>query len=172
VCRDSALTVTTTWQVSGISIKVNVSLSEVVAILSRRQMFFHSMFSLGDEYCGLDFGRVKDAGRGAASIQGVKHMMRNFTGLALGLATALTLAGCETPQGQAAGGGAIIGGATGALLGAAISGRPEGALLGGVAGAATGAMVGSASAANGPPPRRCAEYYYDYYGREVCRSWY
>lgn len=99
-------------------------------------------------------------------------MIRKFTVLALGLATTLALTGCETPQGQAAGGGAIIGGATGALLGAAISGRPEGALLGGVAGAATGAMVGSASAANRPPPRRCTEYYYDYYGREVCRSWY
>jgi hypothetical protein len=99
-------------------------------------------------------------------------MMRKFTALALGLATALALSGCDTPQGQAAGGGAVIGGATGALLGAAISGRPEGALLGGVAGAATGAMVGSASAANAPPPRRCAETYYDYYGRPVCRAWY
>ena len=98
-------------------------------------------------------------------------MMRKLTGLALGLAATLALVGCDTPQGQAAGGGAIIGGATGALLGAAISNRPEGALLGGVAGAATGAMIGSASAANAPP-RRCADYYYDYYGREVCRSWY
>lgn len=99
-------------------------------------------------------------------------MTGKFVGLALGLAATLALAGCDTPQGQAAGGGAIIGGATGALLGAAITGRPAGALIGGVAGAATGAMVGSASAANRPPPRRCAEYYYDYYGREVCRAWY
>jgi len=79
-------------------------------------------------------------------------MMRKISGLAIGLAAALTLAGCDTPQGQAAGGGAIIGGATGALLGAAITHRPGGALLGGVAGAATGAMIGSASAANPPPP--------------------
>ena len=99
-------------------------------------------------------------------------MTGKFTGVALSLATALALAGCDTPQGQAAGGGAIIGGATGALLGAAITGRPAGALIGGVAGAATGAMVGSASAANPPPPRRCAEFYYDYYGRQVCRAWY
>jgi len=99
-------------------------------------------------------------------------MMRKLTGLALGLAAALTLAGCDTPQGQAAGGGAIIGGATGALLGAALTHRPGGALLGGVAGAATGAMIGSASAGDGGPRRRCADYYYDYYGRQVCREWY
>jgi predicted small secreted protein len=103
-------------------------------------------------------------------------MMLKISGLALGLAAALSLAGCNTPEGQAAGGGAVVGGATGALLGAAITGRPAGALLGGVAGAATGAMVGSASArAHDPdyaPPRRCAEVYYDYYGRERCRAWY
>jgi predicted small secreted protein len=106
-------------------------------------------------------------------------MMLKISGLALGLAAALSLAGCNTPEGQAAGGGAVVGGATGALLGAAITGRPGGALLGGVAGAATGAMVGSASARNRddddygpPPPRRCAEVYYDYNGRERCRAYY
>jgi hypothetical protein len=99
-------------------------------------------------------------------------MRVKICGLALGLAAAMLLAGCDTPQGQAAGGGAIIGGATGALLGAAITHRPGGALLGGVAGAATGAMIGSASAGEGAPPRRCADYYYDYYGRQVCREWY
>ncbi|MDE3176669.1 MAG: glycine zipper 2TM domain-containing protein, partial [Pseudomonadota bacterium] len=66
--------------------------------------------------------------------------------------------------------------ATGALLGAAISDRPAGALLGGVAGAAAGAMVGSATARPQDdyyaPQRRCAEYYYDYNGRRVCRSFY
>jgi predicted small secreted protein len=104
-------------------------------------------------------------------------MMLKFSGLALGLAAALSLAGCNTPEGQSAGGGAIIGGATGALLGAAITGRPGGALVGGVAGAATGAMIGAAAAhpqdpGYVPPPRRCAEFYYDYYGRRVCRAWY
>ncbi len=104
-------------------------------------------------------------------------MMRNVSGLALAMAAALSLAGCNTPQGQGAAGGAVLGGATGALLGAAVSNRPEGALLGGVAGAATGAMIGSAAAGPqdpgyAPPPRRCAEYYYDYYGRQVCRAWY
>ncbi len=99
-------------------------------------------------------------------------MMRNMSGLALGLAAALSLAGCDTPQGQAAGGGAILGGAAGALLGAVITHRPGGALIGGVAGAATGAMIGSASAGDGGPQGRCADYYYDYYGRQVCRAWY
>ena len=103
-------------------------------------------------------------------------MMLKITGLALVAATALSLAGCNTPEGQGAAGGAVIGGATGALLGAAISDRPAGALLGGVAGAAAGAMVGSASARpqdeEYAPRRRCAEYYYDYDGRRVCRSFY
>jgi hypothetical protein len=103
-------------------------------------------------------------------------MTLKFTGLALGLAAALALGGCNTPEGQGAAGGAVLGGATGALLGAAVSNRPEGALLGGVAGAATGAMIGSASARprdpDYAPPRRCAEVYYDYYGRERCRAWY
>jgi hypothetical protein len=140
--------------------------------LSRPRQFFHSIFSSKDECCGVEFGRANDAERRAASLRGEETMMRRMSGLALGLAAALSVAGCDTPQGQAAGGGAIIGGATGALLGAAITHRPGGALLGGVAGAATGAMIGSASAANPPPPRRCADYYYDYYGRQVCRAWY
>jgi predicted small secreted protein len=104
-------------------------------------------------------------------------MMRKVSGLVLGVVAALSLAGCDTPEGQGAAGGAVIGGATGALLGAAITHRPAGALIGGVTGAAAGAMVGSASArpqdpGYAPPPRRCAEYYYDYYGRQVCRAWY
>jgi predicted small secreted protein len=108
-------------------------------------------------------------------------MILKVSVLALGVAAALSLAGCNTPEGQGAAGGAVIGGATGALLGAAITNRPGGALLGGVAGAATGAMIGSAAARPQdpgyappppPPPRRCAEFYYDYYGRQVCRAWY
>src|SRR5437763_16738072 len=101
-------------------------------------------------------------------------MMLKVSGLALAVAASLSLAGCNTPEGQGAAGGAVIGGATGALLGAAISDRPSGALLGGVAGAAAGAMVGSASARprDGEyyeaPRRRCAEFYYDYEGRRVC----
>ena len=104
-------------------------------------------------------------------------MMRKVWGLALAVATAFSAAGCNTPEGQGAAGGAVIGGATGALLGAAVTNRPGGALLGGVAGAAAGAMVGSAAArpqdpGYAPPPRRCAEFYYDYYGNRVCRAYY
>ena len=103
-------------------------------------------------------------------------MMLKFSGLALGLAAALSLAGCNTPEGQGAAGGAVLGGATGALLGAALTGRPGGAVIGGVTGAATGAMVASAMTPRdpgyAPPPRRCAEFYYDYYGNRVCRTYY
>jgi len=68
-------------------------------------------------------------------------------------ATAIALAGCETPQQQNAAGGAVLGGATGAIIGTAVShGSPAGALVGGALGAATGAMVGSAATPPGPPP--------------------
>ncbi len=68
-------------------------------------------------------------------------------------ASAIALAGCETPQQQNAAGGALLGGATGAIIGSAVShGSPGGALVGGALGAATGAMVGSAATPPGPPP--------------------
>jgi uncharacterized protein YcfJ len=103
--------------------------------------------------------------------------MRTWIGLTLALATAISLAGCDTPQGQNATGGALLGGATGALLGSALSGgRPGATVVGAVAGAATGAMVASAATPQGPgyapPPRRCAEFYYDYYGNRICRAYY
>jgi hypothetical protein len=100
--------------------------------------------------------------------------MKKWIALSLALAAAPSLAGCDTPQGQNAAGGAIVGGTTGALLGAALTGRPGGALVGGVTGAATGAMVASAATPPGPPPPppRCAEFYYDYYGNRVCRAYY
>jgi len=102
--------------------------------------------------------------------------MKKLTCLSLALAMATSLAGCDTPQGQNAAGGAVMGGATGALLGAALTGRPGGAVIGGVTGAATGAMVASAMTPQdpgyAPPPRRCAEFYYDYYGNRVCRTYY
>jgi predicted small secreted protein len=95
--------------------------------------------------------------------------MKKLVLLSLALATALSTAGCNTPQGQNAAGGAVIGGATGALIGAATTGRASGALVGGAIGAAGGAMIGAAATPTGP---RCANYYYDYYGNPVCRSYY
>ena len=95
------------------------------------------------------------------------------------MATAVSLAGCDTPQGQNAAGGAIIGGATGALIGGALTNRPGGALAGAAIGAASGAVIGASATPPGPgyyppgpPPGRCAEWYYDYYGNRVCRSYY
>jgi predicted small secreted protein len=100
----------------------------------------------------------------------------------LALAAGLSLAGCNTPQGQNAGAGAVLGGATGAVIGAAASGgRPGATIVGGVIGAATGAMIGSAATPPGPyygPPyygpyrRRCAEWVYDAEGRRYCDAFY
>lgn len=105
--------------------------------------------------------------------------MKKFVFLSLAIAAAMPLAACDTPQGQNAAGGAILGGATGALLGGALTHHAGGAVVGGLAGAATGAMIGSAATPPGPgyypppgPPPRCAEWYYDYYGNRVCRSYY
>ncbi len=100
--------------------------------------------------------------------------MKRILSLSLVLALALPMAACNTPQGQNAAGGALVGGAGGALLGAAVSGgRPGGAVVGGVLGAATGAMVGSAmTPQGGPPPRQCAQVGYDYYGNRVCQAYY
>ena len=102
--------------------------------------------------------------------------MRKWVALTAALATAVLLAGCNTPEGQNAAGGALLGGTTGALVGGALSNSGSGALVGAVTGAAAGAMLGAAStptqAGYAPPPRRCAEWYYDYYGNRVCRTYY
>jgi osmotically inducible lipoprotein OsmB len=98
-------------------------------------------------------------------------------------ATLLTLglAGCETP-GERAAGGAVIGGVGGALVGRAVTGRPQGAWVGAGVGAVGGALIGASTArpqqqcgydaygrqvcyAPQPRPVRCG---YDYYGRQVC----
>ncbi|HYA72009.1 MAG TPA: glycine zipper domain-containing protein [Roseiarcus sp.] len=106
--------------------------------------------------------------------------MKKLMFLSLAMATAVSVAGCNTPQGQNAAGGAVLGGATGALIGGALTNRPSGAVAGGIVGAATGAMIGSAATPPGPgyypppgpPPGNCAEWYYDYYGNRVCRAYY
>lgn len=110
-------------------------------------------------------------------IYGVRRM-KKWLLLPTALAAALAVSACNTPQGQNAAGGALLGGATGAAIGAVASnGHASGALLGGAIGAATGAMIGSAAtpAYYGPGPvpgPRCAEWYYDYYGNRVCRYYY
>ena len=96
--------------------------------------------------------------------------MTRWIALSLALAAGISLAGCNTPQGQNAAGGALIGGATGATIGAVASGgRPGATIVGGVAGAAAGAMIGSAMT---PQPGRCAQWGYDYYGNRVCTAYY
>ena len=110
-------------------------------------------------------------------------MRTTFLGAGL-LASALALSGCNTPQGQNAAGGAVLGGATGALIGGLATGRAGGALAGGALGAATGAIIGSANTPRpapppgyyepvptvyaAPPPPRCIEFGYDPYGNQVC----
>ncbi len=102
--------------------------------------------------------------------------MKKTICLSLALAAAVGLAGCNTPQGQNAAGGAVIGGASGALIGGAVSNSAGGALAGGLIGATAGAMLGSAltpqSPGYAPPPRRCAQWGYDYYGNQICRAYY
>jgi len=93
------------------------------------------------------------------------------------LASALALAGCYTPGDRAAG-GAVIGAGTGALLGAAATGRGSGALAGAAIGAASGAVIGAATTPPPPgyryarPAARCAEWAYDRWGNPVCVGYY
>ena len=54
----------------------------------------------------------------------------------------LMLAGCGSTPAMRTATGAVIGGGTGALAGAAIAGTP-GAVVGGLGGAAAGAVIGS-----------------------------
>jgi hypothetical protein len=115
--------------------------------------------------------------------------MKTLVLLSTVAAAAIMLSGCDTPQGQNAAGGALLGGATGALIGAAATGgHANGALVGGAVGAATGAMVGAAATPPGPyygpgpgygpgpypppPGARCAQFYYDYNGNRICQAYY
>jgi len=102
--------------------------------------------------------------------------MKKILALSLVTALAASLAACNTPAGQNSANGAVIGGGAGALFGAAATGNANGALIGGLAGATVGALVGANSAPQqpgyAPPPRACAQWYYDYYGNRVCRSYY
>ena len=97
--------------------------------------------------------------------------MKKTLTLALGLAGALSLSACQTPQqqtGTLAGG--AIGAGGGALIGSALThGSAGGAIAGGLIGAGTGALVGNAVTA---PSGRCAQYGYDYNNNRVCTAFY
>jgi MFS family permease len=92
-------------------------------------------------------------------------------------AVGLALGAC-TPHEERVGGGAVLGAATGAVIGGLATGRAGGALAGAAIGGVGGAIVGSATS-----PYRRGGYYYDdgyyggcpygyyrdYYGRLYCR---
>ena len=64
--------------------------------------------------------------------------------LATAMLAALPGAGCTMSE-ERAGGGAVLGAATGSVIGALATGRPGGALAGAALGGATGAIVGAAT---------------------------
>ncbi len=76
------------------------------------------------------------------------------------------LAACNaySPQDRAVAGG-LIGAGTGAVIGAAATGRPGGALAGAAIGGAGGAILGAATTPRPYYGRRCRGY--DEYGRYV-----
>ncbi len=89
--------------------------------------------------------------------------MKKIITLASVAVMGLTLAACNTPSERAAG-GAVLGGATGAVIGGLATGRAGGAVVGGLIGAAGGAVLGASTAA-------CPDGYVlvrDRYGRDVC----
>ena len=94
--------------------------------------------------------------------------MKKIILTALALASAVSLAGCQTQQDRAVG-GALIGGAAGTAIGAAATNKFGGAIAGGIIGAAGGAIIGGATA---PRQRHCGRYGYDYYGNQVCTRYY
>ena len=109
--------------------------------------------------------------------------MRRIIGLSMALAAAVSVSACETPQQQNALVGGALGAGTGALIGSAVSGGSAGGALAGAAiGAGSGAMIGAAAtpqpayyggpAYGAPPPRRCAQWAYDYNGNRVCTAFY
>lgn len=89
--------------------------------------------------------------------------MKKFIAAALACSLALPLAGCNTPEDRALGGGAL-GAGLGAAIGGLATGRAGGALAGAAIGGASGAIAGAATA-----PRCPYGTYRDYYGNVYCR---
>ena len=110
--------------------------------------------------------------------------MTRILALSSALAAAVSVSACETPQQQNALFGGALGAGTGALIGSAVSGGSAGGALAGAAiGAGSGALIGSAATpppgyyggpppGYGGPPRRCAQWAYDYNGNRVCTAFY
>ena len=105
--------------------------------------------------------------------------MSRIMALSLALAAGVSVSACQTPQQQNALVGGALGGGTGALIGSAVSGGSAGGALAGAAiGAGTGAMIGAAATPQPdyygapPPPRRCAQWAFDYNGNRVCTAFY
>ena len=97
-------------------------------------------------------------------------LMTRILTLSLALAAAISVSGCQTPQQTNALGGAVLGGAGGALVGSALGHGGAGATIaGGAIGAVTGAALGSALT---PQGGRCAQWAYDYNGNQVCTAFY
>ena len=89
--------------------------------------------------------------------------------LGAAIVSAITLAGCNSPQDRALG-GAALGATTGAVIGGLATGRVGGAVVGGVIGGVAGGVLGASTAPQ--QPQRCARYGYDYYGNYVCTQYY
>jgi hypothetical protein len=114
--------------------------------------------------------------------------MKRILALSLAFSAVVSVSACETPQQQNALVGGALGAGTGALIGSAVSGGSAGGALAGAAiGAGSGALIGSAATPSGyyggyggpppgyyggPPPRRCAQWAYDYNGNRVCTAFY
>lgn len=94
--------------------------------------------------------------------------MKKIYALGIAALAVLPLAGCNSPEDRAVG-GALLGGATGAVIGAAATGRGSGALVGGALGAAGGAIIGANTR-----PAYADPYYYPeaepVYDRRVYRE--
>ena len=98
--------------------------------------------------------------------------MKRMLGLAVIGAFAFSLAACSSSPGERALGGAVVGGAAGAIVGGMISrDSGTGALVGGALGAATGAIIGAATTPSAPAARGCSQWRMDPYGREFCAGY-
>jgi outer membrane lipoprotein SlyB len=81
--------------------------------------------------------------------------MKRHISTAMLFALAIAMVSAQPAAAQDALGGALLGGAAGAVIGGAVTGRAGGAIAGGVIGAAAGAAI-----AGSMQPRRRGYYWY------------